>query len=174
MRKTLSSSTAILATLVVSFAAGAAETALDRYVRKPDDSYRWELARTLEGEHEGRAYTAWVLELTSQTWRPGYEVDRPVWKHWLTITRPEGADRRRALLYIGGGRNGEAPPGAVDERSARMAVGTGSVVADLGQVPNQPLHFADSRGHARFEDDLIAYSRVKYMVTGDEEWLVRL
>ena len=51
---------------------------------------------------------------------------------------------------------------------------TNSVVVDLGQVPNQPLHFADSREHGRSEDDLIAYSRVKYMVTGDEEWLARL
>jgi PhoPQ-activated pathogenicity-related protein len=38
----------------------------------------------------------------------------------------------------------------------------------------QPLFFADSRRHGRSEDDLIAYSRVKFVVTGDEEWLARL
>jgi PhoPQ-activated pathogenicity-related protein len=41
-------------------------------------------------------------------------------------------------------------------------------------VPNQPLFFADSVAEPRHEDDLIAYSRTKYIVTGDEEWLVRL
>lgn len=60
------------------------------------------------------------------------------------------------------------------ERSLQLAIATQSVVADLGQVPNQPLYFADSREQGRFEDDLIAYSRVKYLITGDEEWLVRL
>ena len=29
--------------------ASLAETALDRYVHKPDSSYRWELARTFDG-----------------------------------------------------------------------------------------------------------------------------
>jgi PhoPQ-activated pathogenicity-related protein len=33
---------------------------------------------------------------------------------------------------------------------------------------------ADSPRQPRSEDDLIAYGRVKYLVTGDEEWLVRL
>lgn len=155
-------------------AAGAEETALDRYVAKPDPAYQWELVRSFEGEHGGRGYTAYVLELTSQSWRPSYEVDRPLWKHWLTITKPTGTSYNTGLLYIGGGRNGSDAPTAVAERSARIAVETNSVVADLGQVPNQPLHFADSRQHGRREDDLIAYSRVKYIVTGDEEWLARL
>ena len=42
-----------------STAAGAlagSETALDRYVHKPDDSYGWKLAHTFEGEHGGTAY----------------------------------------------------------------------------------------------------------------------
>ncbi|MEE2776663.1 MAG: PhoPQ-activated pathogenicity-related family protein [Acidobacteriota bacterium] len=152
----------------------AVETALDRYVQKPDAAYTWKLTRGFSGNYGGHPYTAYVLELTSQRWRPSYEVDRPLWKHWLTIIKPEVTTRNRALLYIGGGRNGGNAPDSVSERSARMAVETRSVVADLGQVPNQPLHFADSRRHGRSEDDLIAYSRVKYMVTGDEEWLARL
>ena len=54
-------------------------------------------------------------------------------------------------------------------RSARN-----TVVAELGQVPNQPLHFADSKEAGRSEDDLIAYTRIKYIETHDETWLVRL
>ena len=146
------------------------ETALDRYIAKPDPSYGWKLARTIDGD----GYTGFVLDLTSQSWRSEEEVDRPVWKHWLTIIKPRAATMNKALLYIGGGRNGDAAPEAVSQRSLRIALETGTVVADLGMVPNQPLFFADSRRHGRSEDDLIAYSRVKFMVTGDEEWLVRL
>ena len=47
-------------------------------------------------------------------------------------------------------------------------------MAELGQVPNQPLHFADSKEAGRSEDDLIAYTRIKYIETHDETWLVRL
>ena len=145
-------------------------TALDRYIAKPDASYGWELASTIEGDR----YTGYVIDLTSQRWRSEEEVDRPIWKHWLTIIKPHAATMNNALLYIGGGRNGDAAPESVSERSLRMALETGTVVANLGMVPNQPLFFADSRRHPRGEDDLIAYSRVKFMMTGDEEWLARL
>ena len=150
------------------------ETALDRYIAKPDDAYSWTLHSVSEQERDGARYLLYTLELTSQSWRAPYEVDRAVWKHWLSIIKPEGASGRTALLNIGSGRNGRPAPTSIRERTLRMALETNSVAAELGQVPNQPLHFADSRGHGRFEDDLIAYSRVKYIVTGDEEWLVRL
>ncbi len=145
-------------------------TALDRYVAKPDASYHWELAEIIDGD----GYTGYVLDLTSQTWRTEAEVDRPVWKHWLTIIKPDSAKANKALLYIGGGDNDDAAPRQVNPRSLPMALETGTVIADLGMVPNQPLSFADSPRHDRHEDDLIAYSRVKYMMTGDEEWLARL
>ena len=162
----------VLAVLAMSVCAvsSAEETALDRYILKPDPSYKWELAKTIPGD----GYTGYVLDLTSQTWRSEKDVDRPVWKHWLTIIRPDGATANKALLYIGGGRNGRDAPEEVSQRSLTLALKTNTVVADLGTVPNQPLHFADSKNHGRSEDDLIAYSRVKYIITKDEEWLARL
>ena len=104
------------------------ETALDRYIGKPDPSYGWKLTRTIEGD----GYTGFVLDLTSQSWRSEEEVDRPVWKHWLTIIKPDTATMNKALLYIGGGRNGDAAPEAVSERSLRMALETGTVIAAGG------------------------------------------
>src|SRR5438477_3603358 len=65
--------------------ASAQETALDRYIAKPDPSYGWKLIRTIPGE----GCKGYVLELTSQTWRTQADVDRPVWKHWLTIVTPD-------------------------------------------------------------------------------------
>lgn len=147
-----------------------AETALDRYIARPEPAYGWTLAKTISGE----GWAGYVLELTSQTWRTAAEVDRPQWKHWLTIVKPNGATSNTALLYIGGGANGRPAPEAPGERVLQLALGSKTIVAELGQVPNQPLFFADSPKQDRTEDDLIAYTRVKYFVTHDEEWLVRL
>jgi PhoPQ-activated pathogenicity-related protein len=155
---------------ISSVAALAEETALDRYIAKPDSSYHWKLV----GRYPGRGQTTFVISLTSQTWRSADEVNKPVWTHWLTVVRPDKARAGTAFLFIGGGSFKDPPPKAASPRVAVLAAGTNSVVAEISLVPNQPLAFADSSRHARSEDDLVAYSRVKYIVTGDEEWLVRL
>lgn len=145
-------------------------TALDRYIAEKDSVYGWKLVSTIEGA----GYRGYVLELTSQTWRTEKDVDRPVWKHWLTVVKPEKVASNKALLFIGGGNNNSPAPTVISERTAKIAVETSSVVADLGMVPNQPLRFTDSPDKARSEDDLIAYTRVKHFNTKDDYWLVRL
>ncbi|MDZ4761919.1 MAG: PhoPQ-activated protein PqaA family protein [Alphaproteobacteria bacterium] len=145
-------------------------TPLDAYVAKADPSYGWKQVSSFNGE----GYTAHVLELTSQSWRTAADVDRPVWTHWMTVIKPTEIASNKALLFIGGGDNGDPAPTSAAERSARIATETKSVVVDLGMVPNQPLHFTDTPGEARYEDDLIAYTRVKHFTTKDDEWLVRL
>jgi PhoPQ-activated pathogenicity-related protein len=145
------------------------KTSLDAYIAKKEDVYGWKLNSTIQGD----GYTSYVLELTSQTWRSASEVDRPVWTHWLTVTKPAEVTSDKALLFIGGGDNGDAAPTSASERSVRIAKETKSVVADLGMVPNQPLSFPDSPDVKREEDDLIAYTRVKHFQTKDDEWLVR-
>jgi PhoPQ-activated pathogenicity-related protein len=151
----------------------AQETALDRYIAKPDPVYAWKLVRTIDGQ----GCRGFVLELTSQTWRSEAEVDRPVWKHWLTIVKPDRPEKNTpntALLFIGSGNNLNPAPVKISERASSIATETGSIVAELGMVPNQPLRFADSKERARSEDDLIAYTRVKHFSTKDDFWLVRL
>src|SRR5882672_4629937 len=108
----------------------AQETALDRYVALQDSVYGWKLVRTVPG----KGYRTHVLELTSQTWRTEKDVDRPVWKHWLTIVRPDRVTTSKALLFIGGGSHNTPAPVKPAERSVRMATETGSVVADLSNV----------------------------------------
>ena len=85
-------------------------TALDRYVAAPDPSYRYELIETIPGD----GYAAHVLEMTSQRWRDETEVDRPLWKHWLTVIEPEQVATGTALLIIGGGSNERKPPARVN------------------------------------------------------------
>jgi PhoPQ-activated pathogenicity-related protein len=65
-------------------------------------------------------------------------------------------------------------PKDASERTIELAKYTSSIVAELGTVPNQPLVFTDSKDEKRYEDNIIAYTRVKYMATRDPSWLVRL
>ena len=160
--------------LTVAVSAQPAPTSLDRYIAQKDSVYGWRQVGTIKG----KGCTGYVLELTSQAWRSEQEVDRPVWKHWLTVIKPDtlakGAAGRSALLYIGAGSNRDAAPTRLSERAEMIATETNTVVAELGMVPNQPLRFSDSPEKARSEDDLIAYTRVKHFTTKDDLWLVRL
>jgi PhoPQ-activated pathogenicity-related protein len=148
---------------------GRKRTALDAYIAKPDPTYAWHLVKTIPGE----GCTSYVLDLKSQTWRTSTDVNRTVWQHWLVITKPDAVKTDIAMLKIGGGRNGSNPPEKPDPMSIAIAKSTGSVVADLGMIPNQPLVF-NNDGQQRVEDDLIAYCQIKFMDTGDHNWLPRL
>jgi PhoPQ-activated pathogenicity-related protein len=149
--------------------AGAAKTALDRYVEAPDPSYKYDLVGTIPGN----GYTVSVIEMTSQTWRAPSEVDRTVWKHWLTVIRPAEVAHSRAFLYISGGNNNNPAPRTADENLVRVATLTKSVVAELRMVPNQPLVFADDR-KPRSEDEIIAYTWDRFLKGGDDQWPLRL
>ncbi len=144
------------------------KTAIDHYVAAPDASYRWDLVAT----HETPDGTLFVVDLKSQTWLKPDEVDRPVWQHWLTVFKPKGVTTNKAMMFIGGGGNGQEPPKEVDRRVAAIAGATKSVVAELKQVPNQPLIFHGD-GKPRVEDDLIGYTWDQFIKTGDERWPAR-
>jgi PhoPQ-activated pathogenicity-related protein len=143
---------------------------LDSYVARPDPSFGW----TVEKTFTGAGYHGAVLELTSQTWLTDKQVDRTVWKHWLTVTIPDTLTSQKAFLFIGGGSTTTAAPKAPSERFALMATDTSSVIAELGQVPNQPLRFADTPDTPRTEDDIIAYLQSRYDSAKNPEALVRL
>jgi PhoPQ-activated pathogenicity-related protein len=149
--------------------APAADTALDRYVKKADPTYAYTLVDTVKGE----GYTAYVIELTSQTWRKETEVDRTVWKHWLTIVKPEKVESTTGYLFITGGSIRDKAPNRAKPEFIDIALTTRSVAAELQDVPNEPLKFADAPG-PKSEDGIIAYTWMKYMNGGDDEWPLRL
>lgn len=144
-------------------------TALDAYVAAPDTNYSYQVVST----NRGKGQTAFVLEMTSQAWLTTNEVDRPVWKHWLIIVRPDKVSSSKALLFIGGGANGGGPPRSADGNLIQIAIAAKSVVAELKMVPNQPLVFAGET-EQRKEDSLIAYTWDKFLRTGDPKWPARL
>lgn len=144
-------------------------TELDRYVQEPDDAYSWKL---LSSSTDGDA-TTFIVDLTSQSWRKPNEVDRTVWQHWLIVVKPNQVASKTAMLFIGGGRNGDDPPSGADARVQAIARATNTVVAELRMVPNQPLVFHQD-GKPRSEDDLIAYAWDQFLKTGDKRWAPRL
>ncbi len=160
----------ILAAFTLTLAAASKETALDRYVHAPDASYKWELVGTIPGE----GFTAYVLDLTSQTWKPPVEPDRTVWKHWLTVYVPTKVEHPTGFLYITGGNNRSTKPDKADPWMSEMAVATNSVVSQLNMVPNQPLSFPDAKKKDMVEDEFIAYTWDKFLRTGNELWPARL
>lgn len=151
------------------FLAAAEQTALDRYVAAPDPNYKYDLIKTAPGE----GYTTYTIELTSQQWRTAAEVDRPIWKHWLTIVKPDQVTSSTGFLYITGGSNKDQPPAAADPMLPSVALATHSVASELRMVPNQALVFAGET-KLRSEDSIIAYTWDKYLRGGDDNWPLRL
>ncbi len=168
---------ALLAVLVIGAAPVGARaavnesdrTALDRYVAAPDTNYNYSLVKTVPG----KGWTTYVLEMTSQAWLTTNEVDRPLWKHWLIMVKPDTVASTKSLLFISGGANGGEPPKGAGEAFVKIALATKSVVTELKMVPNQPLVFA-GEAEGRKEDSLIAYCWDKFLRTGDERWPTRL
>jgi PhoPQ-activated pathogenicity-related protein len=144
-------------------------TPLDDYIAAADPAYGYQLVT----EIKGHGITTYVLEMTSQSWLSANEVDRPVWKHWMIVCRPDKVRTNIGLLYITGGNNKSAAPGKPEEMMSQIAKATGSVVTELKMVPNQPLVFAGET-QGRSEDSLIAYTWDKYLRTLDARWPARL
>ncbi len=144
-------------------------TGLDKYVQAPDPNYRYELVNTIPGP----GYTTYVIDMTSQAWRTAAEVDHPIWKHWLTIIRPDQVKGTTGFLYLTGGSIRDKAPDKPSAENVDTALASNSVVAELRGIPNEPLVFSDDK-KSRTEDAIIAYTWVKYLKTGDETWPLRL
>lgn len=147
----------------------AERTPLDEYVQAPDSVYSWNVEKTVSGNPSTTA----IIKLTSQKWRDESEVDKPIWEHWLVVVKPEKLKTNKAMLIISGGSNDRGMPKEADDVISRIAEMTGSIVAELKMIPNQPLVFHND-GKPRKEDDLIAYGWDQFLETGDPTWLPRL
>src|SRR5678815_5024435 len=77
----------------------ASRTPLDEYVAAPDSNFEFHQVKTIPGQGQ----TTYVLEMTSQAWLTTNEVDRPLWKHWVIIVKPDEVKSSKSLLFIIGG-----------------------------------------------------------------------
>lgn len=146
----------------------AEETAIDRYIQAEDNSFKWKVVDTQAGD----GCTTFVIDMTSQTWRTPDEVNRTEWQHWITVVVPDEVVSTTGFVMIGGGSNGREAPTQAEPRFVRMAKLTGTVVAELGMIPNQPLVFHGD-GEQRGEDNIIGYTWNQFIRTGDPTWLAR-
>ena len=144
--------------------AGVLATPLDDYVAAPDPSYTYSIQSTAHPT----GYTRYVVRLTSQTWRSAAEVNHTLWRHWLTIVIPDTLQVDTTLLAISGGNNNDGATN-LEPYLGLAASLTGSMLAFLEQVPNQPIRSLED-GQNRSEDTLIAWSFDKYLATGDATW----
>lgn len=149
-------------------------TLLKDYVNTPDTAYQYELRNTIEGQ----GFKAYVLYLQSQRWLTEKEVKDPLWWHWLTVVVPDGAKGDMGLLSIGGGNRKAETPQQADPMVIQIAMATQSVVADLHNIPNQPMEFVGDDFGPRVEDELISYGWKQFIDGGgkDEDaiWLARM
>jgi PhoPQ-activated pathogenicity-related protein len=148
---------AAVAALSAALLAAPRKTPLDEYVARPDPAYSWKLVNKIPG----KTTDAYILELISQVWGEGKQIDRTRWEHTLTIVKPHNVTATTASLFITGGSNGGS---------------TRNSVAELRNIPNQPVVFADDKtpGRKRSEDAIIAYTWRKYLESGDSSWPLRL
>src|SRR5260370_7235367 len=135
-------------------------TGLDKYVQAPDSHYRYELVKTIPGD----GYTTYVLDMTSQAWRSAAEVNLPVWKHWLTIIRPEQLQGTTGFLFITGGSNKDKAPEKPTPQNVDTALASHSVVAELRGVPNEPVAFSHHKQY-HTQDPILAPTWWNYMQT---------
>ena len=135
----------------VSKVKSTADTALDRYISKPNPDYAWKIAN--ETSVMGTDFVE--IDMTSQKWMGG------LWQHKVVLIRPtEIVNPKLAVLYITGGNISDVERMAM----AVMARSAKAVVVALGGVPNQPLY------DNLYEDDLIAYTLVHYQQDKNDEW----
>ncbi|WP_455222396.1 PhoPQ-activated pathogenicity-related family protein [Kaarinaea lacus] len=144
------------------------ETALDDYVNAPDLNFSYSLASPPQ---MGDGYMLYVFKMSSQQWRGFDELGQTVWTHWLVMIVPSVMSTDTAMLIIAGGHNFEPPELDATEVAvaAEIAKNSGSIVSVIGQIPNQPLFFADEL-FAHTEDEIVAYSFDKALDTGDWKW----
>lgn len=145
---------------------------LKEYVERPDPAYG--IAST-DLVSDANGVKTYLVTFDSLSWRTSVDVDRSIWSHTLKISVPEVLRSHTGLLIINGGSNSffedyvlQNPEGMSEE----MAAVTGTVVSELQMIPNQPLKFGGD-GEGRVEDDLIAYSWIKYILSGDPEWVAQ-
>ena len=155
MRGSFGLSLVAIAAAGLSIMAAPCRADLDEYVKQADPAYAWK--QTERKETPVGVVTG--LELTSQVWQ---EI---TWKHSLRIYESKRVSHDDAvLLFITGGSNGNKPGGEMEMFAFTLAKLTGSRVALLSQVPNQPLL------GGKKEDALIAETFVRYLETKDENW----
>ncbi|MDZ4819094.1 MAG: PhoPQ-activated protein PqaA family protein [Planctomycetota bacterium] len=134
------------------------------YVQKADPAFKWTKRR--EGKIGKGTYAELIL--TSQEWKG------ITWKHQLLVYKPATIKlEKQALLWIHAGRwddemekaaDASEPPPTIARLMAQAGDQMQCPVAILMHVPHQPIF------DGMIEDQIISYTFMRYIVSGDSEW----
>lgn len=128
-----------------------AQADLKAYLSRPEAAYRWEKrgVHTVEG---GKVYD---LHLVSQTWQG------ITWDHRLQLYYPDQPRHAGFCTLLNTGGNGDE---RYNQMGLLLARRTGAPFAVLYGIPKQPLY------GGKVEDELVVYTWMKFMETGDPSW----
>lgn len=102
---------------------------------------------------ENAFYKVYWLNVTSQVWEQDF-VQEKTWTHILKVTIPNRVQSPTALFVVQGGKTGEKV-GTSPEQLLETTLETGTILAELKTVPNQPLLFFGEE-KPRIEDGIVA------------------
>ncbi|MDF2157271.1 PhoPQ-activated pathogenicity-related family protein [Algoriphagus sp. CAU 1675] len=143
------------------------------YVQGPAPDFQYEIVLTKQEE----GYDFYVLKMISQKWLSPDLVDQNEWWHWVSMIVPKDSPFETGMMWIGGGSTNSAMPTEPDALILEAAKQTNSIVAQIHNVPFQPITFANDEFGERYEDAIIAYGWMKFLEGGakDEDaiWLAR-
>ena len=116
-------------------------------------------------------------KMISGTWLDAQTVDQPEWWHYVDIIIPEDVTFDSALLFIGGGTNNDTGF-QLPEEVFEKAIASKAVLAQVTNIPFQPLKFIEDEEEVDFyEDALIARGWKYFLDRGakdeDSHWLAR-
>ncbi|MBC6366897.1 PhoPQ-activated pathogenicity-related family protein [Algoriphagus sp. AK58] len=149
-------------------------TILKDYVQAPDSTFRYEIVHSVPGEQ----YDYHVLKMYTQHWLSHDIVDKTEWWHWVSMIVPKDVPFQTGMLWISGGNTNSKLPESPNDLILAASTRTNSVVAQIHNVPFQPITFANDTFGERYEDEIISYGWRKFLEGGakDEDaiWLARL
>jgi PhoPQ-activated pathogenicity-related protein len=144
------------------------------YVLADDPDFKYEIVYKAKAEN----YSYYVMKMTSQQWLTKELVNETEWWHWVSMVVPNEYTYNTGLMWIGGGSKNNPLPLEPERLMLEVSQATHSVVAQIHNIPFQPLAFKDDSLNNRYEDAIIAYGWRKFMEGGakDEDafWLSRL
>lgn len=157
----------VLITLLF-FAGAATGQDLREYVQAKDPAFAVTSERLVE---EGDGLRLYRVGFDSLRWRDAFEVIPGVWHHNVLIAVPDQLRSDKVFLHITGGHLLEAQD-SMTGLLQEMARELGMVVAELHNIPNQPLLFTGNP-LIEVEDGIIAWSWQQFLKDPDPTWLAQ-
>ena len=147
---------------------------LEAYVDTEDSVFRYEILKTEKLDQ----HTFHVLKVYSQQWLSDSLVMDPLWWHYINLVVPDSIKNDEALMIISGGDREDDVAENGGALLTRAALASGSITAEIRNVPNQPIRFQSDTANRMYEDEIIAHGWKMFLESGaeekDAEWLARL